>query len=337
MLSRSSSPDVPLINLKMPRLPTAILTKLGGASEWSPDGKQDNREYNQPKITPFTSSASAFPPADRLRPVLTSLDPSVAPKPKHAAKRPPQFSSAHSSCSPSPSPKAKAKANARHGRPPLRGCGGKQPAVNGRGRGRGRGRGSKRLASSSASAGCMDQSLSSTSTNSTDVEESVTSPDDGTEPHKQITRESSASTDHGSCCSSPVSCVGETPSMPAPTLSSPGHVTHVTPPQGSVTPDPTTLVSQLNLTNGHPQQQLLLLPSSTVPSLDIDPLSTAFESHSHPYLNRLSLGLEDPGSGIRFLGEIEQVIDGHFLESLTHGLYGSSTTSSCLDSDLMPM
>ena len=160
-----------------------------------------------------------------------------------------------------------------------------------------------------------------------DAEGSATTPDDDGELPKQPTRENSSSTDNGPCRASPISCVRETSTVHGPTLSSPEPVIHVTSPQDSVIPDPTTLVSQLNLTNGHPQPQL---PSSVVPSLGIDPLSTAFESH--PYLN----GLEDPSSGIRFLGEIEQVIDGHFLESLTHGLYGSST-SSCLDSDLMSM
>ena len=76
--------------------------------------------------------------------------------------------------------------------------------------------------------------------------------------------------------------------------------------------DPTTLVTQLNLTSSHSQQQI---SSSVVPNLSIDSLSMAFESHS--YLN----GLEDTSSGIRFLGEVEQVVDGHFLESLTDGLY----------------
>lgn len=112
--------------------------------------------------------------------------------------------------------------------------------------------------------------------------------------------------------------------MDVPTISP---VIHVTSPRDSVIPDPTTLVSQLNLTNGHSQQQL---SSRVIPNLDIeDPLSMAFESR--PYLN----SLEDPSSAIIFHGDIEQVIDGHFLESLTHDLYGSST-NSCLDSDLMP-
>jgi len=277
-----------LVNLKAPELPTAIHPKLG-------------------------------PPADRLQPVLTSLDPLKTPRPRHAAKRPPQFSSSQSSCSPSPSPQAKA----RHGRPPLRGRGEIRPV--GKGRGRGKGRGSKGVVGPRA--GYVGQSLSSTPINVTDAEESATSPDDDAELHKQTPRENSASTDYGSCRPFPVSCVRETSALHAPTLSSPEPAIHATPSQDSVIPDPTTLVSQLNLTNGHPQPQL---PSSIAPSLGIDPLSTAFESH--PYLN----GLEDPSSGIRFLGEIEQVIDGHFLESLTHGLYGSST-SSCLDSDLMSM
>ena len=317
MLSRSSSPDVPLINLKGPRLPMAVHNELGNPSEWSPDGKQ---EHNQPEIAGVTSPASAFLSADRLQPVLTSLDPSTTPRPRHAAKRPPQVSATRSSRSPSPS----AEAKARHRRPPLRGRGGKQPA--GKGRGRGRGRGSKRVVSPRAR--YTDQSLSSTPTDLTEIEELATSPDNDVKPHKQTMRENSAGTDHGPGRSFPVSCVGETASMHAPTLSSPEPaIVHVASPQNSAMPDPTTLISRLNLTNGHSQQDM---SSSVVPDLGIDPLSTAFEPN--PYLN----GLEGPGSGIRFLGEVEQVVDGHFLESLTHGLYGSST-SSCLDSDLIPI
>ena len=320
MLSRSSSPDVPLVNLKGLRLPTAVHNELVIPSEWSLDGKRGNQGHNRPEIAPLSSSALAFSSAHRLQPVLTSLDPSTTSRPRHAAKRPPQVSSTQSSRSPSPS----AKANARPGRPPLRGRGGKRPA--GKGRARGKARGSKRVVSPRAR--YTDQSLSSIPTDLTDIEESATGPDDDVKPYKQTTRDNSAGTDHGSFRSFPVSCVGETASMHGPTLSSPEPaIVHVASPQNSVIPDPTTLVSRLNLTNGHSQQQT---SSSVVPNLGIDSLSTAFGSHS--YLN----GLEGPGSGIRFLEEVEQVVDGHFLESLTHGLYGSST-SSCLGSDLIPI
>src|SRR5258706_5344355 len=304
MHSRSSSPVIPLVNPKEPQPPIAVLDT---PSEWGPDGKQDNREQSKPKI------ASSAASAERLQPVLTSLGSSATPRPRHAAKRPPQVSSTQPSRSPSPSPHAKA----RHGQP-LRGSGGKQPVSKGRGLG-GEGDITRLL---SLIAGYEDQSLSSTPTELTDVEESATRPDDDAKPHKQTTREHSVGTDHDS---SSVSCVKEISSMHTPTLSSPKPAIHVTSPRDSVMPDPTTLVSQFNLTNGHSQQQL---SSRVVPNLGMDPLSTAFESR--PFLN----GLEDSGSGITFHGEIEQVIDGHFLESLTHGLYGSST-SSCLDSDLM--
>jgi hypothetical protein len=317
MHSRSSSPDLPLVDLKGSS--TAAQTKLDASSERSLDGKQEDQEHSRPDIAPFTPSTLASSAADRLQPVLTSLDPSTTPRPRHAAKRPPQVSSTQSSRCSSPSPQA----SAQRGRPPLRGRGGKRPAV--KGRGRGRGRGSKSLVRTRV--GHEDRSLSSTPTDLTDPEGSAESQDDDVKPHKQTTRGNSAGTDHGSRRSFPVSCVREMSPMHTPTLSSPGPAIHVTSPRNSVVPDPTTLVSQLNLTHGHSHQQL---PSSTVPNLGIDPLSADFEPH--PYLN----GLEDAGSGIRFIGEIEQVIDGHFLESLTHGLYGSSA-SSFLDSDLMPM
>ena len=159
----------------------------------------------------------------------------------------------------------------------------------------------------------MDQSLSSTPTDLTEVEGSATSPDEDAKLHKQTTRENSAGTDHGSYRSFPVSCVRETASMHAPILSSPEPViVHVASPRNSFILDPTTLVTRLNLTSGHSQQQR---SSSVVPNLGIDSLSTAFESHS--YLN----GLGGPSSGIRFLGKVEQVVDAHFLESLTDGLY----------------
>jgi len=264
-------------------------------------------------MTPFTSSASPFPLTDPLRPVLTSLDPSKTPRPSHAAKRPPRVGSTQSSRESSPSPRAKA----RHSRPRLRRGGGKQPA--GKLRRRESSRGSKHPVS--LTVGHKDQSPSFDCTNSMDVEESTKTPDDGTEPHKQTTRESSAGTGGGSRRSSPRASVRER-SKHTPSLSS-----VITSPQDSIVPDPTTLVSQLNLKSSNPPQQFSL---NVAPNLGIDPLSMAFESH--PYLS----GMEDPGSGIKFLGEIEQVLDGHFLESLTHGLYGAST-SSCLDSDLTPM
>ena len=98
-LSRSSSPDVPLINLKEPRLPMAVHTELGTPSEWSLDGKQDNQEYNQPEIARFTSPVFAFSSAV-----------------ENTKAQPPQVGSTLYSRSPSPSAKA---ANARHGRPPF--------------------------------------------------------------------------------------------------------------------------------------------------------------------------------------------------------------------------
>lgn len=307
-MGRSSSSDVALVNLKEPRSPMAV---LDAPSKRGPDGKQDNREHSQPKIA---SSAVAFPSTKRLLPVLTSLGSPAIPRPRHAAKRPPEVSSTQSSRSPSPSSQEKTQLGQ-----PLRGCGEKQPTGKGRGRRR---RGSKQLISLGAE--YEDHSLSSTPSDSTDVE-SARSPDDNAKPHKQATRENSVCTDHDSCRSSSVSCVKEISSMDAPTLSSPKPAFHVASPRDSAIPDPTTLVSQFNLTNGQSQQPL---SSRVAPNLGMDPLSTVFESR--PFLN----GLEDSGSGITFHGEIEQVIDGHFLESLTHGLYGSST-SSCLDSDLM--
>ena len=313
MLSRSSSPVVPLANLE--GSPTAAHNTVDTPSERSLDGKQDDQEHVRSEITPFTSSASAFPSADRLQPVLTSLDPSTTLMPRHAAKRPPQVNSRRSSRSPSSPPRAKAQ----HGGPPLHGRGGKQPATTGRGRQSGRG--SKQLVRPRT--GYRNQSLSTTPTSLTDIE-SATSPDNDAKPYKQTTPENSAGVGHGP---RPISCVRDASSIRPPTLSNSEPAVHVTSPQDSVIPDPTTLVGQLNLTNGHSQLQL---SSSSVPNLGIGPLSAAFEPD--PYLN----GLEDPGSGIKFLGELEQVIDGHFLESLTHGLYGSST-SSCLDSDLVPM
>ena len=317
MHSRSSSPDVPLVNLKGPRPPPAVHNNLDTSSEWSPDGKQDNQEHSEPEIA---SSTAALPSAERLQPVLTSLDPSATARPRHAAKRPSQVRSTQSSRSPSPSSRAKA----RYGRS-LRGCGRGGKQLAGKGGGRGSGRGSKQRAN--LRAGYEDQSLSSTSTDSTDEEESATSPDDDAKPHKQTTWENSVCTGHDSGPSFSVSCVDEISPMDASTIPRPEPVIRATSPQDSVIPDPTTLVSQFNLTNGQSQQ---LLSSRVVPNLGIEvPPSTTFESRQ--YLN----GLEDPGSAITFHGEVEQVIDGHFLESLTHGLYGS-LTDSCLDSDLMP-
>ena len=308
MHGRSSSSDVALVNLKEPQSPIAV---LGTPSEGGPDGTPDNREHVQPKLA---SSAAAFPSTERLQPVLTSLGSSATPRPRHAAKRPPQLSSTQSSRSPSPSSQAKAQ----HGQP-LRECGGKQRTGEGGRRGR------KQL--TGLGAGHENQSLRSTPSDLTDVEESAKSPDDNAKPHKQATRENSVCTDYDSCRSSSVSCVKGISSMDAPTHPSPKPAILVTSPRDSIIPDPTTLVSQFNSTNGHAQQPL---SSGVVPNLGMDPLSTGFESRQ--FLN----GLEDSGSGITLHGEIEQVIDGHFLESLTHGLYDSST-SSCLDSDLMTL
>ena len=308
--NRSSSPDVPLVKLKKRR--AAPRGESDSSIERNPDDKNCGQEHSQLAMGHFASPASSFPwpLTDALQPVLTSLDPSTISRPSHAAKRLPQVSSTPSLRSSSLSPQAKR----RSGHPPP-GCGGKQPAGDGRGQGKGW-EGSKQPASPTA--GYEDDSSSSTSANSTDVKESE-SADDGAEPHKQTTR-NSAGTDHGSRRSFPTSCVRDMSSIHASRLSSP---------EQPIMPDPTTLVSQLNLTSSHahPQQQL---SPDIVPHLGLDPLSTPFESH--PYLN----DLEDPSSGIRFLGDIEHVIDGHFLESLTHGLYGPST-SSCLDSDDMPM
>ena len=317
MHNSSSSPDVPIVNLK--RLGTAPRGESGSPVERDPDAKNCGQEHSQLAIAHFASPAPSFPwpLTDALRPVLTSLDPSTISRPSHAAKRLPQVSSIPSLRSSSLSPQAK-----RQSGRPLRGCGGKRPAGNGRGQGKGL-YGSKQPVSPTA--GYEDDSSSSTSANSTDVESE--SSEDGAEPHKKTTR-NSAGTDHGSRRSFPTSCVRDTSSVHALSLSSSEQAIYVSSPQEPIMPDPTTLVSQLNLTSSHahPQQ----LSPDIVPHLGLDPLSTPFESH--PYLN----DLEDPSSGIRFLGDIEHVIDGHFLESLTHGLYGPST-NSCLDSDTMPM
>ena len=318
MRSRSSSPDVPLVNLK--RQTAALHGKSGSPVEKDPDVNNDGQKHSQLTMPHFASPTSPFPwpHIDALQPVLTSLDSLTTSRLSHAAKRPPHVTSTQSSRSSSPSPQAKA----RGGCPPLYGCGGKRPAVNGKGQGRGKGWGSKHFVSPNA--GDKDHSPSSTSTNSTDVEESVKSSDDSAEPHEWTTR-NSADIDHGSRRSFPISCIRDT-SIHASSLSSAEPAIHITSPQNSITPNPTALVSQLNLTSNHTHPQL---SPDIVPHLGIDPLSTPFESH--PFLNIL----EDPSSGTRLLGDIEQIIDGHFLESLTHGLYGSSTTS-CLDSDLMP-
>jgi hypothetical protein len=307
--NRSSAPDVSLISLKEP--PAAAHIKLDSPSERSPNGKDGQEQaLCRPAMAPL---ASSDPLADSLQPVLTSLDPSITPRPSHAAKRPPQVSSSRSS---SPSPRGRL----RRGRPIMRGWGGKQPA--GRGRGRGRGRGSKHLVTQ----GVGYQVQSPSSTDLTDVEEPAKSPDRAAESRNRTTRENSTSTENDSRRSFSVSCVRETPSVCAPSPSGGAKpAIHALSPRDTIMPDPTTLVSQLNLT-----QQQHQLSSSILPNLGTDPLSTAFESHS--YLS----GLEDSGSGIKFLGDIEQVLDGHFLQSLTRGLYGSST-GSCLDSDLLAM
>ena len=49
----------------------------------------------------------------------------------------------------------------------------------------------------------MDQSLSSTPTDLTGIEESATNPDDDAKPHKQITRENNA----GISCMGTIVCV----------------------------------------------------------------------------------------------------------------------------------
>ena len=112
--------------------------------------------------------------------------------------------------------------------------------------------------------------------NLTGVEETAKGLDGGAEPHKQTMWENRADTDHDPRRSFPVSCIRET-SMHGPSLSSPEPAIHGTSPRDSTIPDPTTLVSQLNMTNGHSQQQI------PIPNLSVDPLSTAFGSH--PYLN----------------------------------------------------
>ena len=310
MARRSSSPDVPLVSLKGP--PVAAHSKSESSVERSLDDKQDGQEHIQLVITPSASSASPSRLTDPLQPALTSVNTPKTPRPSHAVKRPPQVGSTHSSRSSSPSPQA----NPRRVRLHLRARGGKKPA--GRGKGYRRGRGSEHPGSRTATD--KEQSRSS-STNLTGVEETPKDLDGGAEPRKQTTRENSVDTDHGSRRSFPVSYVRET-SMHVPSLSSTEPAIQGTSPRDSIIPDPTTLVSQLNMTNGHSQQQI------PIPNLSIDPLSTAFGSH--PYLN----ALEDLGAGVKFLGDTEQAVDGHFLESLTRGLYGPST-SSLIDSEMM--
>jgi hypothetical protein len=211
---------------------------------------------------------------DSLQPVLTSLGPSTISRPSDAAKRPPHVSSSRFS---SASPQC---------------C-----AWLGRRRRRGRGRGSKHLATEGT--GCKVQSPGSTSVDLTDVEELAKSADRAAKSRNQTTRENSATTENGSRHSFSVHCVRGTPSVCAPSPSGGAEpAIHSLSPRDSIMSDPTT--SQLNLN-----------PATAPYVLEYPPKPRYRPSvESHSYLS----GLEGSTSGIKFLGDIEQVLYGHFSE-----------------------